>query len=159
MRSAFTRLICSIVEVEDQSGLLSETASFENSITQLILSEIHTIIPLFSAIPPVSPEIPAGDIHHYVEMIMETVFFITNASHDEKIKDMCFHLLVSGFESRSPPLVILPKLVEMVVMAGEEKEKEVAKILMGLLLDYKQSNVCNGIRNIFYCVIDFLADF
>ena len=141
MRNAFTKLIYTIVQVEDQNGLLSDTTSLENSITQLILSEIHTIIPLCSAIPPVSSETPAGDIHNYIEMIMEIVFFIANASNEEKIKDMCFHLLVSGFESGSPPLLLLPKLVEMAVISGEEKEKEITQILMGLLLDYKQTNV------------------
>ena len=152
MRSAFTKLIYTIVQLEDQHGLLSEAVSLENSITQLILSEIHTIIPLFSAIPPVSSETPTWDIHRYVEMIMEIVFSITDASNEEKIKDMCFHLLVSGFESGSPPFLILPKLVDMAVMAGEEKGREVTRILMGLLLDYKQTNVCDLYIIDWFCI-------
>ena len=53
----------------------------------------------------------------------------------------CFQILVSGLDGESPPLVLLDRLVELALAEGAERQKEVNRILTGLLMNYKLSNV------------------
>lgn len=131
--------------MESQNTSLSKPSVLESSVTQLILGEISAIMPLLSDIPPMSEEVPSSDMYSYVEMMMNVLSMVAETVNNGEIRGACFHILVSGLESGSPPLLVLPKLVDMAVMAGAEKEKEVTQILMGLLLDYKQNDVRNRI--------------
>lgn len=139
LRSVFTDLIRVIALTENSNRVLSSPASLENSVTQMVLGEISSVMPLLSLLPTSSNN--SSELYNYTQLMLGLCTTISHTVDSPEIRAACFQILVSSLDSESPPLIVLPNIVDIALSDSEERQKEVNRILTGLLMNYELKNV------------------
>ena len=141
LRKGFVELIEKIVETESANRVLATPELLENSVTQAVLNEISTMMPLLALTTCAQSDGGKSDVQNYTQLMLELCTTIAHTANSPEMHSACFQILVSGLDGESPPLILLDKLVDLALAEGEERQKEVNRILTGLLMNYKLSNV------------------
>ena len=140
LRAVFTDLIRVITLTENSNQVLCSPTSLENSVTQMVLGEISSVMPMLSLLPA-SSDPSFSEMHDYTQMMLDLCTTIAHTVDNSDIRAACFQILVSSLDSESPPLVVLPNIVDIALDDNEERQKEVNRILTGLLMNYDLKNV------------------
>lgn len=140
LRAVFTDLIRVITLTENSNQVLCSPTSLENSVTQMVLGEISSVMPMLSLLPA-SSDPSFSEMHDYTQMMLDLCTTIAHTVDNSDIRAACFQILVSSLDSESPPLVVLPNIVDIALDDNEERQKEVNRILTGLLMNYELKNV------------------
>lgn len=137
IRKAFIEFIKAVAQTEAKKEILSSSSSFENSTTKMVLNAVTVAMPSLSVATLNSPT----EIKLYCRMIVELCTSIANVVDNKDIRGITYQIMVSGLGSESPPVVVLPCIVNLSIIEGDERVKEVNRLLTGLLMNYKLVNV------------------
>ena len=133
----FSLLINEIVKMEMNASFLSSVNNQENNYTKQILDFIAPNIQLLSTSTESSSEIKL-----YSQFLVVVCTGISTVVDNADIRDHLYQILVNGLGSESPALMILPCLIDLSIIDGEERTKEVNRLLTGLFMNIKLLNVC-----------------
>ena len=123
--------------MEMNSSFLTTENNQESSYTKQILDFIAPTIQLLST----STESHA-EIKSYSQFLVVVCTGLSTVVDNADIRDHLYHILMNGLGSESPALMILPCLIDLSIIDGEERMKEVNRLLTGLFMNFKLVNVC-----------------
>lgn len=135
---AFVELINVVVQTEVMNTAAESTTNPE-SVTQLVLGMVDSALPVLVAASS-GDEMPEG-VTQYTKLMLALIDGLTDAVDSSELHAALFQILSTALAGENPCVVILPCLVKIALVDGEERQREVNQILMGLLMNFKLSRV------------------
>lgn len=133
---ALTLFIDTIVKVEATNQIFVSSSSIENSNTKRILNAVASVIPILAATNSDSSEVKL-----IAKMVIELCTSIANVVDSSEVRAIIYQIIVIGLASERPSMIVLPCLVSLSLIEGDDRVKEVNRVLTGLLMNFKLTNV------------------
>lgn len=133
---AVIQFVKAVAETESKTVFNS---ALDTSITKRILNSISSFIPSLTTIN--SKVSITSEVQAFCKMIIDICIGIVNVVDHPDIRAMAYQIMVSGLGSEYPPMIVLPCIVDLSIIEGNDRVKEVHRVLTGLLMNYKLANV------------------
>ena len=129
-----------VVQTEVMSAAAEPTANPEST-TQLVLGMVDAALPVLVAAS--SGDALPESVMQYTQLMLSLIEGLTSAVDSSEIRAALFQILTTALAGATP-CVILPCLVKIALVDGEERQREVNQLLTGLLMNFKLERV--GVR-------------
>ena len=133
---ALTLFVNAVVKTEATNESFTSSTSIENSGTKQILNSVALGMTSLSEASSSSP-----DIKLFASMIIELCTSMASVVESSEIRAIIYQIIMTGLASDSPSMLVLPCIVKLSLIEGEDRVKEVNRLLTGLLMNYKLANV------------------
>ena len=141
MCAAFVELTTVVVQTEVMSSAAEPTANPEST-TQLVLGMVDAALPVLVAAS--SGDALPESVMQYTQLMLSLIEGLTSAVDSSEIRAALFQILTTALAGATPCVAILPCLVKIALVDGEERQREVNQLLTGLLMNFKLERV--GVR-------------
>ena len=130
-----------VVQTEVMSAAAEPTANPEST-TQLVLGMVDAALPVLVAAS--SGDALPESVAQYTQLMLSLIEGLTSAVDSSEIRTALFQILTTALAGATPCVAILPCLVKIALVDGEERQREVNQLLTGLLMNFKLERV--GVR-------------
>ena len=138
MCAAFVELTTVVVQTEVMSAAAEPTANPEST-TQLVLGMVDAALPVLVAAS--SGDALPESVMQYTQLMLSLIEGLTSAVDSSEIRAALFQILTTALAGATPCVAILPCLVKIALVDGEERQREVNQLLTGLLMNFKLERV------------------
>ena len=140
---ALIQFVKAVAESETTRGVFNTRESLNGSVTKQIVNYIASILPALTM--AVTEASLAADTRLYCKWIIDLSTSIVNIVDNWEIRDNVYQIMVNGLGGEYPSMIVLPCIVKLSLIEGDDRVKEVNSLLTSLLMNYRLANVIDSI--------------